>query len=223
MDFNSLFIENNLPEPLSNQQIYEYFKKYELGDMEAKKQIILHNTRLVLNVALKYSSMPYELKELIAVGMLGLTKSVDAFDINKNSCFSTYAGVGIENAICAFMKKSRKSIYDVSLDELTSCSELRDGSSDFTDDFGKQEVYMAIRKFVDELPDRERKVVELYFGFINDEVYSQKEIAEMLDVTQSYVSRLVNQSIYKIGKKLLKEGLIERNQKMFAKEKRIMR
>lgn len=234
MNYSELFVTNNLPDSLSNEELYECFKRYEAGDQEAKNKIIEHNIRLVFMAVNRFKLVPYEKKELMAVGLEGLVKSVNTFDINKGFKFSTYASRVINNEILLFMRKNKKHNYNMELEqtlttdhdgnELELLETLSDQNSDFVSDYENKEVYAIIREFVGNLPDKERQVIMMYYGFIDDKTYSQKEIAEVLKMTQSGVSRIRIKAVRKLKSYLIKTDIVDRKQEENnVKRKRMFR
>ena len=114
---SDLFIENKLPDILSKEELSEYFIKYRLGDYTARDKIIMCNIKLVLNeIFRKFFNSTYDKQELLSVGIIGLIKSVDTFDITKNYQFSTYALRCIDNEIAMFLNKEKKRDNDVSIE-----------------------------------------------------------------------------------------------------------
>ena len=117
MYYNELFIEDKLPDPLSQSELYSYFEKMKSGDTKAREIIIKHNIKLVFNQVMKrFCNMPYEKKELISIGLIGLIKSVDTFDISKDRKFSSYAVKCIDNEILMFLRREKKYSKEQSLD-----------------------------------------------------------------------------------------------------------
>lgn len=221
MNYEELFIElNRLPKPLSKKELYSYFEQYKQGDLKAREQIIIHNIRLVLNqVIKKFANTPYEKKELVSIGIVGLIKSVDTFDTDKNFEFATYAVRCIYNEILMFLRKGKKFAFDQSINTpigtdgegnaKTIEDILEDDTLDFVSEYEDQITYNEVRKVVYNLPDRDREIILLYFGFIDDHSYKQKEIADKLKLSQAYVSRLITKIIKKIGIQLQENGVIE--------------
>ncbi len=220
---------NKFPAPLPQNEIYSYFEKMKEGDPEAKETIIKHNMRLVVYEARKFRNTPYEEEELISVGYIGLVKSVNTFDISKNYKFSTYAIRCIDNEIKMFIRREKKHIGNRSLAEpLVTNSEgkeltLEDVFEDITSDFVSTSedkiIYNEVRNVVLDLPERDREIILLYFGFYYGKSYTTGEIAQMLGISQSYVSRLIVKNLKKIEKKLEKKGIIEFEKQSDRKEK----
>lgn len=219
-DNQLLFVESNLPKPLTKKEIYEYFKKYQDGDKSAKEKIIKHNIRLVINLVMtKYATVSYEKKELVSIGLLGLIKAVNTFDTSKNVKFSTYAIKCIDNEILMFLRKSKKYVNDVSFNqslgldkdgkELTLEDILISNNYDLVSEYENKEIYAIVRQIVEELPDREREIVMLHFGFVDDKIYTQQEIAKKLNITQSYVFKVKKKVLKKMREILIDNELIE--------------
>ena len=217
---NKLFISSDLPAPLENDEVIQYIKKAHNGDLQARKKVIIHNIRLVLSIVLKkYNNTPYDKEELVSVGFLGLIHAIDTFDIEKKFKFSTYASVCVRYEINNFMKKERKHISNKSLNEyLKNDSEaeeftledaLVDESVDFVRGFEIKEHNKLIRELVDKLPDKNRDIILLYFGFNDGKRYTQDEIAKKFNIDQSYVSRLIKINVKKIKEELIELGIVD--------------
>lgn len=224
----NIFITSDLLEPLSNEEIEYYFREGRYCREQARDNFIQHNIRLVLNEVRSKFSQNSDLEELVSVGLVGLIKSVDTFNIDLNFKFSTYAAKCIDNEILMFLKKRKKFILDESLDVPVGMEDkfgnvqilmdvLVDKKTDIASEYEKKVVCDEIRKIVYQLPERDREIILLYFGFIDDHTYMQKEIAEKFNVSQSYVSRVIIRNVKKIGLQLKKFGLIETTEMMNKK------
>ena len=217
MIYDNLFVVS-LPEPFSKEEVYSYFKKMYEGDKIARDEIIKHNLRLVVSESKKYVSEYYEQEEIVAVGVIGLIKGVDTFDITKNYEFATYAIRCINNEILMFLRKNKKHTNNESIDktlgtdkdgnELKIGNTLYDENTHFVLDYENKECYKIIREVIMDLNDRDREVIMKYFGF-NDEPITQKEIAKLLGLSQSYISKLVKNVLKKISKQLEQKEIIE--------------
>lgn len=232
MKLNDLFIDSKLPKPLSKEEIYDYFEKMKNGDMAAREKIINHNIRLVIIIVTKtFFNSPYDLKELVSVGLIGLIKSVDTFDVAKGLLFVTYSTRCIQNEILMFMRKGKKYIHDISLEQSLGKNEeggklkvadaLSDINADFVSEYEDNELYQVIRKVVNDLPGRDKNIIIKHFGFENHKPMTQSEIANELGVSQSYVSRIIRRVLKMISVQLKVLGIIEvsYNQKNKNKEK----
>ena len=220
MYINDLFTgSNELPKPLPKEKLLELIEKVKQGDEEAKNKIIEHNIRLVLyEVTHRFKYVNYDKRDLVSLGNIGLMKAINTFDTSKNVEFTTYATRCIDNEILMFLRKIKKDqnvdslekplSYDKNGNELKVEDTVYD-DTDIVEDYEKNEIYKIIRRMVEGLPERDRKIITLHFGFEEDKIYTQKEIADILFVSQSYISRLVKKIVREIGIQLEIEGLIE--------------
>lgn len=220
MNTDELFIDaNQLPKPLSKSQTYELLDKVEQGDEEAKKIIAEHNIRLVLyEVTTRFKYVEYDKKDLVSIGNVGLMKAITTFDKSKKVEFSTYAIKCIDNEILLFLRKLKKDQKVDSLEKIITYDEegkkvkIEDTISDETDiaeDYEKNIIYKIIREIVEELPDRDKEIIRLYFGFYNNEIHTQKEIADMMSISQSNISKSITKIVKKIGIQLKNLGVTE--------------
>ena len=200
-----LFVENNLPKPLDDKEIVEYFIRFQNGDLKSRESIINHNIRLVLyRVTGKFSSYPYDMDELVSIGLMGLIKAIDTFDINKEVKFSTYAVKCIDNEILLFIRKNKRRKKHISLTSPISTNKdgselflkdiLRDSDEDFVSSIEEKELYDEVRRVIENLPEREKQIIMLYFGF-NCEPLNQNEISSQMKISQSYVSRIITATL----------------------------
>lgn len=235
MDCREIFIDNNLPETLSQEEFSKYIKEAQKGNLQARDKIINHNIKLVINHVLKrFSNATYDIKELISVGNIGLIKAVDTFDLTKGFQFSSYACKVIDSEIIKFMKSSQKYLEEKSLNQLidSSCEDgltiedtIEDNSAYFDEKLFNFELLLEVRKQVEMLNDRDKKIIKLYFGFYNNKRYSQSEIAAMIGLTRSTIGKTINRIVNMIGKQLKKQGLIEKvghSSKLSTKEESII-
>lgn len=195
----------NLPDPLDQETLCKYFFKMRNGDETAKDIIAEHNIKLVIGmVSYYFKSNNWDMDELVSTGTIGLMKSIDAFDPNKGNKFSTYASECIRNEILMSLKKQVKRSEDISLEESIvdgdhSSVKLGDlliaTDDDPVENYEEKELYMNVRKYVENLPDRERQIVTMIFGFNSDEPVTQKEIALSLGMSQSQVSRVLKATL----------------------------
>lgn len=232
MNTEELFIDaNNLPKTLPKDQVNVLLDKIKHGDEEAIKIMVEHNIRLVLKeVTVRFKSVAYDKKDLVSIGNLGLIKAVETFDKSKNVAFSSYATRCIDNEILMFLRKLKKNQSCDSLDETIVCDmdgkELKLGDTisdkrDIVEEYEKKETYQIIREIVKELPDRDRKIIMLQFGFYNNKIYNQDEIADITSISQPHVSRLTKRILKRIGEQLIQKGVIElkTNQQSQSKQK----
>lgn len=236
MDYIDTFIDNNLPKKLSEEELSTLFLEYKNGSLTARDKIIIHNIKLVIYLVNKnFSNTRFDRRELVATGLIGLIKSVDAFDIDKNNKFATYAVRCINNEILAFINRESKIPVARSLNEVVNVDNsgkelvlediLEDNDADFVSDYENRVVNTEIRKVISNLPDRDRKIVLLYFGFIDDCPHSQAEIASIFKISPTYVSRIVTKAKEVIGYKLKKAKVVENTEpsvyRCYAKTKKV--
>ena len=209
-----LFINSNefLPPPLSKEEEEYYFKLYKNGDENAKNKIIEHNLRLVVYVAKKYEVNTSYFEDLVSIGCMGLIKAISTFDIDKNFKLATYASRCIENEILMHLRKTSKQKLEISIDEPLNIdydgNELLLGDilaipeetviDEIADDEQKKIMYKAI----EELKPREKEIIKMRYGLDNGEEMTQKDVADKLKISQSYISRLEKKIIKKLKMKL---------------------
>lgn len=209
-----LYIQSSdmLPPPLTDEEEKFYFNLVSEGSMEARNKIIEHNLRLVVYIAKKFESIKVGLEDLISIGSMGLIKSVQTFKLDKNIKFATYASRCIENEILMFLRKISKTVSEVSLNETINVDS--DGNELYlTDLMGteKDEAYEPILQKEKELimlsalgklKKREKEIIGLRFGLNNQEALTQKEVADYLGISQSYISRLEKRIFNKLKDEL---------------------
>ena len=202
-----------LPAPLNNEEELYYLEKLEKGDIDARNKLIEHNLRLVVYVAKKYETNSYNLEDLISIGTLGLIKGVKTFKMDKNIKLATYASRCIENEILMYLRKKNRQRNEVSIDEPLNVDYdgnellLSDviGTDDYyiKDDFETEEYKNNIRNAITTLKKREQLILSLRFGLDNNEEMTQKDVADYLGISQSYISRLEKRILKKLKLKLM--------------------
>lgn len=211
-----LFLCGNeaLPSPLDSETELEYIEKAELGDEEAKNKLIEHNLRLVVYISKKFINTNIELEDLISVGSIGLIKAVNSFKLEKNIKLATYASRCIENEILMHLRKTNKLKIEVSLDEpLTVDGDgnelvLGDILSVESDSVSNKIEKSAEKKLlwnsIEKLNAKEKQIMMLRFGLGGNQEKTQKEVADMLGISQSYISRIEKKIVGKLKKELIK-------------------
>ncbi len=204
---------DKLPPPLPPDEEREYIIASMQGDNYARNKLIEHNLRLVVFLAKKYESSGYEMEDLISIGTIGLIKGVSTYKIDKNIKLATYASRCISNEILMFLRKNKKRKKEISLeDSLNFDSEgnelhLEDvlgTSTDLVvDEYEKSLEKNLLSKEINKLNTREKQIMILRYGLNNTESYTQKEVADMLGISQSYISRIEKKVIKNI-KELMK-------------------
>ena len=200
-----------LPPPLSREEENEIILR--LGHDEQARQILIeHNLRLVVYIAKKFENTGTGIEDLTSIGTIGLVKAINTFRADKNIKLATYASRCIENEILMYIRKVN-SRCEVSLDEplntdwdgneLLLSDVLGSSEDDMMYEIEKKEERESIRRAVSELQPRERKIIELRYGFSGNREYTQNEVADMLGISQSYISRLEKRIIEKLRRQFV--------------------
>lgn len=202
-----------LKEPLKGKDEEEALKKLQDGDLEARDLLIEHNLRLVVYVAKKYDSVQNgSIEDLISIGTIGLVKAVNTFKIDKNIKLATYASRCIENEILMFLRKNNKLRQEISLDEPLNVdydgnelllSDIVGTDKDIVQDEmkhnnQKEQLYQELHH----LNPREQTILKMRYGLVGYDELTQKDVAEILGISQSYISRLEKKIIKKLRNKL---------------------
>ncbi|WP_243832523.1 RNA polymerase sporulation sigma factor SigK [Orenia marismortui] len=207
---------NTFAQPLSAEEEEEYLNRLAQGDIEAKEKLIEHNMRLVAHIVKKFENTKEDNEDLISIGTIGLIKAIDSFNPNKNTRLATYSARCIENEILMHLRKTKKLNNEKLMHEPIGSdkegNEIKlmdilgtaiDVVSDKVESAIKEEkLYEKLK----ELDPRERKVLELRYGLSDGEEKTQREIAERLDISRSYVSRIEKKAVNKLHKKFNIEG-----------------
>ncbi len=199
----------SFPSPLTAAEEQHYLQKYTEGDLEAKHILIEHNLRLVAHIVKKYQSMDEDVEDLLSIGTIGLIKSVVTFNPDKCVRLGTYAARCIENEILMHLRAKKKTARDISLYEPIGTD--REGNeiqifdiieTDMDDAHQKvtlkDDIRLLYAKLESTLSPRERVVLKMRYGLYNEEEYTQREIAERLGISRSYVSRIEKSAIEKL-------------------------
>ena len=202
------------PDPLSKEEEEEYIKKMKEGDSEARNQLILHNLRLVAHIVKKFETSGNDVDDLIGIGTVGLIKGIDTYSVEKKVKLTTYAAKCAENEILMYFRSNKKnaknvSIYDgVSYDkegnEITVLDVLKTKDPDYLEDIYLKDNILLLRKYLNILSKRERKIINMRYGLEHDEEKTQKEIASVLGISRSYVSRIEKRAITKILREFIR-------------------
>ncbi|MBH0229062.1 RNA polymerase sporulation sigma factor SigE [Halobacillus yeomjeoni] len=197
-----------LPPPLSREEEKELLERLPKGDKAARAMLIERNLRLVVYIARKFENTGLNIEDLISIGTIGLIKAVNTFDPEKKIKLATYASRCIENEILMHLRKSNKLKTEVSFDEPLNVD--WDGNELLLSDIlGTEEdlITKGIEKKIDkkllktaleQLNDREKQIMELRFGLIGKKEKTQKDVADMMGISQSYISRLEKKIIRRL-------------------------
>lgn len=201
---------NLFPEPLSAEEEKQYLDNMKNGDEEAKNILIERNLRLVAHVSKKYASTNIDQDDLISIGTIGLIKGINSFDTSKNIRLATYAARCIENEILMFLRSSKKTKSEVYLNEpigkdkddneVTLLEVLETDARSIEDEIDIKlkvgKLYKIMKKV---LKEREKMILELRFGLGGKKPKTQNEIATMMGISRSYVSRIETKAIHKLS------------------------
>ena len=202
-----------LPPPLLSEEENEYLERLSNNDEEARQVLVERNLGLVVYIAKKFENTGVGIEDLISIGTIGLMKAINTFKKDKNIKLATYASRCIENEILMFLRRSNKLKGEVSIDEPLNkdgggnellLSDILGTDGDVTSRWVEEEVdKKLLRASMAKLSNRERNIMELRFGFITGEEKTQKEVADMLGISQSYISRLEKKIIGKMKKEIM--------------------
>ncbi len=201
-----------LPKPLDSLEEARLASLSKAGDSAAREKLIEHNLRLVVYISKKFENTGVDSEDLVSIGTIGLIKAVNSFDIDKKIKLATYASRCIENEILMYLRKTARSKTEVSLDEPLNVdgegNELLLGDVLGTDgDLVFKNLEVSVEKQLlaeglKKLSARERAIVDLRFGLNGSEEKTQKEVADMLGISQSYISRLEKKIICRLKKEI---------------------
>lgn len=203
-----------LPPPLTSEEENTLIHQLELGDQSVKSDLIEHNLRLVVYIAKKFENTGINIEDLVSIGTIGLIKAVNTFDPQKNIKLATYASRCIENEILMYLRRNLKTRIEVSLDEPLNID--WDGNELLLSDVLGTEADMIYKKIEEEvekkllsqamlkLSPREKKIIQLRFGLEDGNEKTQKEVADILGISQSYISRLEKRILRRLRREMRK-------------------
>lgn len=215
--YNEVFFvgaTDKLPPPLSKEEELKYLVRAKAGDEEARNILIEHNLRLVVFLAKKYENTTYDIEDLVSIGSIGLIKGINTYKIDKNIKLATYASRCISNEILMFLRKNKRKRAEVSLEDALNYDaegnelHLEDilGTDEnlVPNEYEKQVDKEVLAKEIEGLPDRDKEIMTLRYGLNNTKEYTQKEVAVMLGISQSYISRIEKKVIRKLKQVMAK-------------------
>ena len=224
-----------LPPPLSEEEEEKYIKKLSDEDnLEARQVLIERNLRLVVYIAKKFENTGIGIEDLISIGTIGLMKGVNTFNADKNIKLATYSSRCIENEILMYLRRTNKTKGEISIDEPLNkdcdgnellLSDILGTEPDITSRNLEDEVDKTLLKAsIANLNDREKTIMEMRFGFVTGNEKTQKEVADELGISQSYISRLEKKIIGKMKREILsKTGWLEKEPRYNAAGLKIIR
>ena len=203
-----------LPPPLDQKEEEEVLERLSKGDMSARQTLVERNLRLVVYIAKKFENTGIDFEDLISIGTIGLMKAINTFNIDKNIKLATYASRCIENEILMQLRRNTRIKNEISIDEPLNkdgdgnellLSDILGTESDITSKAIEDEVDMKLLKIaISKLDKREKYIMQLRFGIDGDQKEkTQKEVADMLGISQSYISRLEKKIMNKMKKEII--------------------
>ncbi|HEX6594849.1 MAG TPA: RNA polymerase sporulation sigma factor SigE [Bacillota bacterium] len=203
-----------LPPPLSKDEEKELLQLLTKGDQSARAVLIERNLRLVVYIARKFENTGINIEDLISIGTIGLIKAVNTFNPERKIKLATYASRCIENEILMYLRRNNKIKSEISFDEplnidwdgneLLLSDVLGTDEDIITKDLEKKVDKHLLKKALNQLNEREKKIMELRFGLVGEKEKTQKDVADLLGISQSYISRLEKKIIKRLKKEFNK-------------------
>lgn len=217
---NLLFINGNpvLPPPLTKEEEEKCFEEIAEGSEKARNKLIVHNLRLVVYIAKKFENSGVLTEDLVSIGTIGLIKAVKTFCPDKNIKLATYASRCIENEVLMYLRKIGNMKSEISIDEplnvdwdgnellLSDILSTADDSVSYG--IENDDEIRILMQCIDRLSERDKRIVYLRFGIRTGVEYTQKEVADLLGISQSYISRIEKKIIEQLKQEMIKETLI---------------
>ena len=209
--FNRCFFlgsTDKLPPPLSKEEELKYLIEFQNGDLKAKDILIEHNLRLVVFIAKKYESTGYDIEDLVSIGSIGLIKGINTYKVDKNIKLATYASRCIANEILMYVRKNKNRKGEISFEDALNYDaegnelHLEDilGTDDniVSDEIINKFDCIKLKDEIKNLDERDRQIMIMRYGLFNTKEYTQKEVADLLGISQSYISRIEKKVISKL-------------------------
>ncbi|MBQ8574464.1 MAG: RNA polymerase sporulation sigma factor SigE [Clostridia bacterium] len=216
-EINSVYYVNGpetLPPPLTKEEEAELMQKLGSGDEAVREKLIVHNLRLVVYIAKKFENSGVGIEDLVSIGTIGLIKAVNTFRPDKNIKLATYASRCIENEILMYLRKTSQLRNEVSIDEPLNVdwdgnelllSDILGSESDTVNrDIEFEDEKNLLIKTINSMGERERTIMSMRFGLGGGKEHTQKEVADILGISQSYISRLEKRIIDRLRKEIEK-------------------
>ena len=199
-----------LPEPLSKKEEMELLTRLMNKDDEARKKLVEKNLRLVVYIAKKFENSGVNIEDLISIGTIGLMKAINSFNLDKNIKLATYASRCIENEILMHLRKVQRTKTEISIDEpinidgegndLSLVDILGSENDNVYKEVEESDNRKVLKRAIMSLNDREKMIMELRYGFEGKDELTQKEVADKLGISQSYISRIEKKVINRLKK-----------------------
>lgn len=205
---NYIFSAESLPAPLNTEREAELVHEFQdNNNQQAKAELIEHNLRLVMYIAKRFEGKKLDIQDLVSVGSIGLIKAVDSYKLDKNIKLATYASRCIENEILMYLRKVNKTINDLSLDDslisddegnnLTLGEMIPDEFSTY-DEIELKDQKSYLLQSIEQLSKREKQIMYMRYGLHGYDELTQKEVADLMNISQSYISRLEKKILHKL-------------------------
>lgn len=215
--FKTSYSNNVFKEPLSKEDEEKYIDLLLKGDKNARDILIEHNLRLVAHITKKYENVKIDNDDLISIGTIGLIKGIDSYSKEKGTKITTYCAKCIENEILMFFRSNKKNNNNISLDEpigydkegndITILDVIKTPKPDYIEDIHIKNNIKLLNKYLKELSSREQEIIAKRYGLGNNDEKTQKEIANDLNISRSYVSRIEKRAITKILRNFIKDNI----------------
>ena len=212
--FTASYSNNLFPDPLSDEEEEKYLKLMSEGNSEARNTLIEHNLRLVAHIVKKFDHNTSEQDDLISIGIIGLIKGIDTYEINKNIKLTTYCARCIQNEILMYYRSNNKNNKNISINEsigydkegneITILDVLKSDKPDFALDLHTKENIKLLKDYIKVLNPRERDIIERRYGLGKICEQTQKSIAKTLNISRSYVSRIEKRALIKMLREFIK-------------------
>lgn len=208
--FTGSYSNNVFPSPLSDAEEQECITKMLKGDVEARNKLIEHNLRLVAHIVKRYEGKNVSSDDLISIGTIGLIKGIDSYNPDKKIKITTYIAKCAENEILMYFRSNKKYNSDISLNdyigldkdgnEISLIDVLPSNEEDLTTQILNNIDVELLHKHLGALNEREKDIIIKRYGLYNKEIYTQKDIAKLLNISRSYVSRIEKRALSKLYK-----------------------
>lgn len=208
------YMNNIFPNPLSKEDEEKYIRLMLDGDQDARNKLIEHNLRLVAHIVKKYEHNISDSDDLISIGVIGLIKGIDSFSYKHGTRVTTYAARCIENEILMYFRNDKKNNKNISINdslgfdkdgnEITILDVLKTPNPDFASDIQKQDNIKSLAGYLSILNEREKEIINKRYGLNNNDEMTQKEIANKLNISRSYVSRIEKRALTKLLREFIK-------------------
>ncbi len=212
--FSAAYSNNIFPDPLSKEEEEKYIEKARLGDKDARNQLIEHNLRLVAHIVKKYDNKSKDTDDLISIGTIGLIKGIDSYSYKHGTRITTYCARCIENEILMYYRSNKKNNKNISLNEsigfdkdgneITFLDILKTPDPDYAMEIHNQNNLSLLKDYFKVLNDREKDIITKRYGLDGNNEITQKEIAETLGISRSYVSRIEKRALTKMLREYIK-------------------